>query len=155
MWSEWPLAAMPGCVLVFTDDGRVVSANHETERITGFTHYELVGKSVELFVAAELSAFAPGARFSSVCRTADDGEIPVEVRVGATEGPRGLRVLTLSEAAGTLEANDTPSGVEAKYRALVEQIAAITYTWGWLGDAYFVDHASPQIEEILGYTADE
>ena len=46
------------------------------------------------------------------------------------------------------------SDVEAKYRALVEQISAITYTWSWLDDAYFVDYVSPQIQEILGYTPD-
>ena len=45
--------------------------------------------------------------------------------------------------------------LEAKYRALIEQIAAITYTWSWHDDRYFVEHASPQIEDILGYSPEE
>jgi diguanylate cyclase (GGDEF)-like protein/PAS domain S-box-containing protein len=48
-----------------------------------------------------------------------------------------------------------PSILEAKYRALIEQIAAITYTWSWREDRYLVEHASPQIEDILGYTPAE
>ncbi len=34
---------------------------------------------------------------------------------------------------------------EAKFRALVEQISAITYTWTWGDDGYIVRYASPQI----------
>jgi len=45
--------------------------------------------------------------------------------------------------------------VETRYRALVEQIDAITYTWSWRGDEYFVDYVNPQIERILGYTPEE
>jgi diguanylate cyclase (GGDEF)-like protein/PAS domain S-box-containing protein len=48
-----------------------------------------------------------------------------------------------------------PSILEAKYRALIEQIAAITYTWSWREDRYSVEHASPQIEDILGYSPAE
>ncbi len=44
---------------------------------------------------------------------------------------------------------------EARFRALVEQISAITYTWTWREDEYFVLYTSPQIESILGYTPQE
>src|SRR5206468_8088418 len=44
---------------------------------------------------------------------------------------------------------------DVKYRTLVEQISAITYTWAWRDDRYFVDYASPQIERMLGYAPKE
>ena len=43
----------------------------------------------------------------------------------------------------------------ARFRALVEQISAITYTWTWRDDEYFVLYTSPQIESILGYSPQE
>jgi PAS domain S-box-containing protein len=44
---------------------------------------------------------------------------------------------------------------ETRYRTLVEQISAITYTWVRRDDQYFVEYSSPQIEPILGYTPEE
>ena len=44
---------------------------------------------------------------------------------------------------------------EARFRALVEQISAITYIWTWANDEYIVSYVSPQIQDILGYTPAE
>lgn len=46
---------------------------------------------------------------------------------------------------------------ETKYRSLVEQIPAITYVWESASDPRRSDHTyiSPQIETVLGYSADE
>ena len=146
------LQAIPECVLAVDGEGRVVAVNPSAESLTGFTRLELLGKSIELFVATDMQHLPPGAHFQSLCRTADGGELPVEVRVGALEGPGGIRALTLRACE---EMGATGPDLATKYRALVEQISAITYTWSWRDDRYFVDYASPQIQEILGWSPAE
>jgi diguanylate cyclase (GGDEF)-like protein/PAS domain S-box-containing protein len=44
---------------------------------------------------------------------------------------------------------------DADFRSILEQIAAITYSWSWDEGRYFVVYSSPQIESILGYTPEE
>jgi diguanylate cyclase (GGDEF)-like protein/PAS domain S-box-containing protein len=60
-----------------------------------------------------------------------------------------------AEGDGAAKGSVAELGAEAKLRALIEQISAITYTWEWRDDRYSVIYCSPQIESILGYTPDE
>ncbi|HTG48041.1 MAG TPA: EAL domain-containing protein [Actinomycetota bacterium] len=139
--------ATPECLLIVAADGTVVGANDRVEELTGFAKADLLGRPVELLIASDVVAMPPGSRVETVCLRADGEEVAVEVRVGAVDGDRPRRILTLRDTTELRAGRDA----EVKFRALVEQISAITYTWAWDDDHYFVRYASPQLEEILGY----
>ena len=141
------LDATPECLLVVRADGSILDANDQVEELTGFARGELVGRSIELLVASDVVALPAGSRVETVCLRAGGDGIAVEVRVGAIDGDTRLRVLTLRDTTELRAGRDA----EVKFRALVEQISAITYTWAWDADRYYVRYVSPQLEEILGY----
>ncbi len=141
------LDATPECLLVVRADGSILDANDQVEELTGFARGELVGRSIELLVASDVVALPAGSRVETVCLRAGGDGIAVEVRVGAIDGDARLRVLTLRDTTELRAGRDA----EVKFRALVEQISAITYTWAWDADRYYVRYVSPQLEEILGY----
>jgi diguanylate cyclase (GGDEF)-like protein/PAS domain S-box-containing protein len=147
------LEATPECLVVAAADGRILFANRRAEELTGFTRLELIGKSIELIVASELSTCEPGTPFESFCRTADGGEVPVEVHLGRIDDV--YLVVTLRDATDLRAGREARVEAEAKFRALVEQISAITYTWTWREDTYEVAYVSPQIATILGYSVEE
>jgi PAS domain S-box-containing protein len=68
-----------------------------------------------------------------------------------------LRVVanTIGAAIERDRAAEELAEAETRYRTLVEQIPAITYTWTWRSNEYIVVYASPQIEGILGYSIAE
>jgi diguanylate cyclase (GGDEF)-like protein/PAS domain S-box-containing protein len=145
------LEATPECIVIVDLDGRIVFANRLAAELTGFSRDHLEGRHLD-----ELISGAPGELFSdqsfeAVCRGPEGTEVPVEVRVGRLDGPPPLHVVTLhdvSEVHSRIKA-------ETRLRAVVEQISAITYTWTWQDNQYFVLYSSPQIERILGYTTRE
>jgi diguanylate cyclase (GGDEF)-like protein/PAS domain S-box-containing protein len=149
------LEATPECLLVMSRDGRILFANGRAEALTGFTRLELVGKPIELLVAFEVEDREPGRMFESSCRTAEGGDVPVEVHLGTIEGPEQCFVVTMRDATDLLAGREARAEAEAKFRTLVEQISAITYTWTWGADGYVVRYVSPQIATILGYTVEE
>ncbi|MEX0753731.1 MAG: EAL domain-containing protein [Actinomycetota bacterium] len=67
-----------------------------------------------------------------------------------------LRVMAshLGTAIGRQVADDARRSAEARYRALVENIPAVTYA-DELNDEATTAYISPQIEELLGYTVEE
>ena len=147
------LEATPEALVVTAADGRILFANQGAETLTGFTRVELIGKPIELLVASEIDR-APGTSFESRCRTAAGDTVPVEVRMGAIQGS-DVSVMTLVDATELVAGREARAEAEAKFRALVEQISAITYTWTWMDETYIVRYASPQIESMLGYTPAE
>src|SRR5260370_34315023 len=74
--------------------------------------------------------------------------------MGVTWMPGGGRICVSHDISQRISAQRERAETEIKYRTLVEQVAAISYiaelgTYGqWL-------YVSPQVESILGYTADE
>lgn len=77
------------------------------------------------------------------------------MQLGRLEAPKRLFVVTLHDITELQAGIQATVKAEAKFRALVEQISAITYTWGWHDGEYLVLYTSPQIELILGYTPEE
>ncbi|MGE5225660.1 MAG: putative bifunctional diguanylate cyclase/phosphodiesterase [Planctomycetaceae bacterium] len=148
------LEATPECLIVTAADGRIVDANLHAERLTGFTRTELVGKHVELLLAAHLADAAPGAVFESRCRRADGDEIPVELHVGAIEEPEPLLVVTIRDITERLDAREARFEAEAKYRSLVEHIPAVVYLDPVDEDSRSI-YVSPQVEDLLGITPQE
>ncbi|HEV8563415.1 MAG TPA: EAL domain-containing protein [Actinomycetota bacterium] len=149
------LEATPECLVVAAADGRIVFANRFFESLTGFSRDELLDQPVDLVISSELRDREPGSSVETLCKHRDGGTIPVEAHIGAIEGPEQLFVVTLRDATELLAGREARVEAEAKFRTLVEQIAAVTYTWGWREDEYIVLYSSPQIEEILGYTVAE
>ncbi len=148
------LEATPECLVVARSDGRILFANHRVEELTGFDRAELVGQSVELLVAADVIDLAPGTRMEAVCRTKEGGEIPVEVHLGAIEGPERLLVVTLRDVSDLKEGREARFEAEAKYRALVEQIPAVVYLDPVDENADSI-YVSPQVVTLLGIDQNE
>ncbi|HEY6566879.1 MAG TPA: EAL domain-containing protein [Actinomycetota bacterium] len=148
------LEATPECLVVAQVDGRILFANHRVEQLTGFDRRELVGESVELLVATDLTDRTPGARFEAVCRTKSADEIPVEVQVGAIEGPERLLVVTLRDVSDLKAGREAQFEAEAKYRALVEQIPAVVYLDPVDEDSDSI-YVSPQVVTLLGIDQNE
>jgi PAS domain S-box-containing protein len=82
----------------------------------------------------------------------DQTTLPVEMTITAMA--QGGTVCVARDISDRLRAEHARAEAEIKYRTLVEQVAAISYIaeLGITGRWYYV---SPQIESILGYTADE
>jgi diguanylate cyclase (GGDEF)-like protein/PAS domain S-box-containing protein len=149
------LEATPECLVLARADGRILFANHHVETLTGFTANDLVGRQVELLISDDLLSGDPGTRVETLCHRREGQSIPVEVHLGAIDGPERLLVVTLRDVSELQAGREAKHEAEARYRSLVEQTPAITYTWTWENGDYAVPYVSPQIEDILGYTPAE
>jgi diguanylate cyclase (GGDEF)-like protein/PAS domain S-box-containing protein len=149
------LEATPECLVVARTDGRIIFANHHVETLTGFTASDLVGQQVELLITDDLLRGEPGTRVETLCHRREGKSIPVEVHLGAIEGPERLLVVTLRDVSELQAGREATHEAESRYRSLVEQTPAITYTWTFEGGHNVVPYVSPQIEDILGYTPAE
>jgi diguanylate cyclase (GGDEF)-like protein/PAS domain S-box-containing protein len=145
------LEAIPESLLLAQPDGRIAFVNHHAESLTGFPREDLVGEHIDRLFTEDLLA-AGGDRVETRCRRRDGHTIPVEVSLEAVDVPSPLLVLaihpSLAQVDGTTQA-------QAGYRSIVEQVAAVSYTWTWRDGRYVVLYSSPQIEDMLGYTVDE
>ncbi|MGZ8582256.1 MAG: PAS domain-containing protein [Actinomycetota bacterium] len=92
------LEATPECLVVTRADGRILFANRRVAQLTGFDRDELVGRSVELLVAADILDLELGSRVEAVCRTSTGGDVPVEVHMGRIDGSEQLLIITLRDA---------------------------------------------------------
>ncbi|MGZ4131796.1 MAG: putative bifunctional diguanylate cyclase/phosphodiesterase [Actinomycetota bacterium] len=145
------LEATPECLIVAAQDGRIVDANARAEALTGFTRSELVGKHVELLLAAHLDDAATSAVLETRCRRADGEDLPVELHVGAVQDPEPLLVVTIRDITERLDAREARFEAEAKYRSLVEHIPAVVYLDPVDEDSRSI-YVSPQVEDLLGIT---
>jgi diguanylate cyclase (GGDEF)-like protein/PAS domain S-box-containing protein len=145
------LEATPECVLIVGHDGRIEFANRRAAELTGFSQDDLEGRHLDEVISSGPGELLSGQPFEALCNRPDGTEVRVEVRVGRLDGPRPLLVVTLHDVSEVHSRIRT----EARLRAVVEQISAITYTWTWQDNQYFVLFSSPQIEPILGYTTRE
>jgi diguanylate cyclase (GGDEF)-like protein/PAS domain S-box-containing protein len=149
------LEATPECLVIAHPDGRIVFANRHTETLTGFSREELVGRSVASLIVEDLLDGEPDRRIETLCHRRDGHTLPVEVHLGAIEGPEKLLVVTLRDATELQAGREATYEAEVKYRTLIEQISAVSYTWSVREAEYVVAYASPQIEEALGYTVQQ
>jgi diguanylate cyclase (GGDEF)-like protein/PAS domain S-box-containing protein len=147
------LEAVPECVLVVGSDGRIERANRRTMQLTGFGSLE--GRPLETLIPGGFERVVAEQPLEALCRRADGSEVPVEVKAGWLDEPERLLVVTLHDVTALRAGIEATIRTEGKFRAVVEQISAITYTWSWRDGDYVVVYASPQIEDILGYTPEE
>jgi len=149
------LEATPECIVVVGLDGRIEFANRRVADLTGFSPDDLQGRSLGGLISGGLSGLVANEPCERRCRRADGTEVPVEVRIGDADEAQGLLVVTLRGASDLHGEIQAKIEAEARLRAIVEQISAITYTWTWRDGQYFVVYTSLQIERILGYTPEE
>jgi PAS domain S-box-containing protein len=85
-------------------------------------------------------------------RRQDNSRIPIEMTITAM--PQGGTVCVARDIAERLAAERARTQTEAKYRALIEQVAAVSYI-AEVGLHGVWRYVSPQVETIFGYTAEE
>jgi two-component system cell cycle sensor histidine kinase/response regulator CckA len=99
-------------------------------------------------------SLAQAGRWSSeiLLHRPDGTKLPVELNISAM--PDGGTTCVCRDLSKRAEAEKARAEAEAKYKMLVEQVNAITYIAevGIEGQWFYV---SPQVEAILGYTAEE
>jgi two-component system sensor histidine kinase UhpB len=148
------LDSTPHGIVLTTAEGQIEFANRLAVELVGFAREELRGRHLDTLLKGGIEDYVADQPYETTCHRADGTEVPVEVRVGSM-GTQGWLVVTLRDGRDLRARNDASIKTEAKLRALVEQISAITYTWTWRDADYLVVYCSPQIEGILGYTAAE
>ena len=148
------LEATPECLVVAQADGRIVFANRHVLALTGYSQAELLGESVELLIAADLTRLPSGARLDAVCRRAGADPLPVEVHVGTIDGAEPLMVVTLRDTSELVAGREARFEAEAKYRSLVEHIPAVVYLDPVDEDSMSI-YVSPQIRDLIGIEPEE
>ena len=151
-------------IAILDDQGVHVYANSAFASMFGFDRpARIVGQTWRIVYAfQELSSLEPQVRASLAqsgkwtsmlpIRRPNGSVLPAEITV--TLMPDGGTVFSCRDLSKRQEAEMARAQAEAKYRALVEQVNAITYIAeiGIHGQWHYV---SPQIEAILGYTPEE
>ncbi len=147
------------------DSKRILEANaafcnllrYNAEEVQRLTIYDIFSRdsgSVNIDVQKILSTGHYSVEENQFC--CKDGCL-VDVEVSANLILRGLRktiCVVARDITKRRHAEDQLRRAEAQYRALVEQIPAITYTAA-LDDASTTLYISPQIESILGYSPED
>jgi diguanylate cyclase (GGDEF)-like protein/PAS domain S-box-containing protein len=146
------LEATPERLLAVGSDGRVRFANALAREFTGYTCGDLEGWPLDVVLKGGVESLRGDLSERVICRRADGAEVPVAVHVGHVEGPDPCALITIHDRA-TL--GEPAVDQRSTFRAVLEQISAITYTWSWEDGRYFVIYSSPQIEPVLGYTPAE
>jgi PAS domain S-box-containing protein len=160
LYLESLLEISPTAIVTLGLNRKITSWNLAAEELFGYTAAEAIGRNLEHLVAnredlhAEYTAYfdelAPGERFHAVTRrTRKDGTL-VDVDVFAVpvtvdDEPTGYLVIYYDISA--------LKHAEERYRDLIEQLPLVTYV-----DEPAVApsiYISPQIEGLLGYSADE
>ncbi|HYP47102.1 MAG TPA: PAS domain S-box protein, partial [Thermoleophilaceae bacterium] len=119
------------------------------------SHPEDLPRLVALFEHATTAAPSTGTTEYRIERP-DGEERVLLVRWTIVEGPAGMRRLlgTMQDVSEHRRAEQALAAGQRKLRALVEQVPAIVYTASLGADVQW-DYVSPQIETMLGYTAEE
>ncbi|MGZ5318824.1 MAG: putative bifunctional diguanylate cyclase/phosphodiesterase [Actinomycetota bacterium] len=148
------LEATPECLVIAARDGGIVFANRRAEELTGYAAGELTGRAVDVLIPEGIGGAARGDRFETLCRRADGIPVPVEICLGAIEGPEMFLVVTLRDVTALQAGREAQFEAEAKYQSLVEQIPAVVYLDPVSEDAESI-YVSPQIINLLGISQEE
>ena len=170
------LDAALDAVITIDHHGRVLEFNSAAERTFGYSKQDVLGRELAALIVPP--AFreshrralerwtehgpAPGAgallgrRIEVLAMRSDGTEFPAELAISRVEVP-GPPVFTacirdISERTNTEERLRT---AEFRYRTLVEQLPFISYVDHEADPSAKALYVSPQIEAVLGYTAEE
>ena len=152
-------AALEG--IVIADEGRIVEVNRACADMFGYEPGEVIGDSILRYIAPECHELVRG--------TADDDEgqyeltglkkdgtrfsIEVHGRV-STYRDRPVRITALRDVTRRRMAEEELRESEARYRALVETVPAVTYVQS-VEERSTSTFVSPQIRDLLGYEPED
>ncbi|HEU4847065.1 MAG TPA: PAS domain S-box protein, partial [Rubrobacteraceae bacterium] len=149
-------------VAVVEEGGRISEANEIFASVFGYELPEVVGRTLEEFVIPEFRGLVEkslsagfGETYEAVAMKRDGTPLNVEIR--SQPSSYGGRVVHLVAVRDIIGDNGVEGRLgQAGYRALVEQIPAVTYTQEPKAGHHFASlYLSPQAERMLGYTLDE
>jgi PAS domain S-box-containing protein len=164
------LQALPDALVVSDSAGRIILINAQTEAMFGYRAEELIGQAVEVLVPERLRQphvahragymAAPtvkpmGQRLALFGRRKDGREIAVEISLSPLPTAGGLLIVsTIRDVGERLLHAAQVKKLEARYRALVEGIPAVTFMAAFDEEAREL-YVSPQVEELLGFSQKE
>ena len=148
-------------ILIFDGSGRFVRVNAQACALTGYSRAELLTRTIaDITPPAERAAIA--ARLASLgietrtterlLRRKDGGILSTESSAVRLEDGRVQIIIRDITARREVEA--ARRAAERRYRALVEQIPAMTYIADY-DEVGRTTYISPQVEPLLGYTPEE
>jgi PAS domain S-box-containing protein len=155
-------------VIVLDERGVIVGFDESAARIFGVTEKDVLGKDASALLVAVEEGAAP-----ATIRVAKDGSSALEIRPDVLGLRRGGATIPLDLRVGKVSLDGRPRFLlqvrdlverrrreapvrraEARYRALVEQIPAVTFMAA-LDDGGNEMYVSPQIETLLGFSQQE
>ena len=164
------LEALPDPLLIVNGDGHIMLANTQAEKLFGYEHDALLGQSIELLVPERFRgmhvahragycrdpyARPMGAELELFARHKNGRDFPVEISLSPLHSKEGTLVITtIRDIRARKHAEAELRKIEARYRALVEGIPAVTFT-ATLDEGANELYVSPQIEALLGFSQQE
>jgi PAS domain S-box-containing protein len=143
-WFEWAVEAAPNGMILVGEDGTILMANAQAERLFGYAQDELVGETIEILVPerfltqhkqdrrqflAHPQTRSMGKGRDLYGRRKDGREVPVEIGLSPIDTPEGI--LVLASVVDISERKRLEASVrerEARYSLLAETVPEILYT---------------------------
>jgi PAS domain S-box-containing protein len=165
------LASSLDCILIMDDEGIVRDWNPAAELTFGWTREEAIGQRLgDLIVPPDLRHLHE----EGLARAAKTGEsriigkrlrLPALRKDGSTftaelaitrleRGGRAFFTGTIRDLTEIIQAEEEKAAAESRYRSLIENIPLVTYM-NSRDEPFTSLYMSPQVESLLGYTAEE
>lgn len=152
-------------VVISDNDSRIIYVNKALERLIGYSRHELIGKDAGILNGEKdaksiqqeiISCMQRSERWcrETIQRRKDGSTYLAELEVFPVfqdDGTPVARAAIQRDITRRRQVENALRESEAKYRALMEQIPAITYVAA-LDEASTTLYISPQVEKLLGFS---